>query len=160
MNLTGNPFVDTGLMALTALAGKDEVSNLEFRDIRKTFGNGEQLARDNQALKCFTMVFGTNGPLTQPAYKKGQKNEQIYLSIVRRLLDFAETEGQSGSQCDLTGTRTNFDFHAVCASALAESGLPVPEKKWIGRDWVPLGGSLGNDAQALPAASRPLMSAP
>ena len=34
------------------------------------------------------------------------------------------------------------------ASALRAAGLPVPEKKWVGRDWVPLGGSLGNDAQA------------
>lgn len=32
----------------------------------------------------------------------------------------------------------------------------MPERKWIGRDSVPLAGSLGNDAQALPGGSRPL----
>lgn len=156
MELTGNPFVDTGLIVLTAFAEKDDVERLDFADISKVFGDGEQLARDNQALKCFTMVFGTNGPLTQYAYKKIRKNKEIYLSIVRRLLDSAKTEGRSGPRCDLTGIPTDFDFHAACASALREAGLPVPEKKWVGRDWVPLGGSLGNDAQALPAASRPL----
>lgn len=156
MNLTGNPFVDTGLMVLAALAEKDEVSQLTFSDLRSVFGDGEQLARDNQALKCFTMVFGTNGPLTQPAYRKTSSNKTIYLSIVSQLLDLAEREGDTGDRCDLTGIPTTLDFQAICAKALGEAGLPVPEKKWLGRDWIPLGGSLGNDAQALPVASRPL----
>ena len=56
----------------------------------------------------------------------------------------------------LTGIFTRFNFHKMCASALAEAGQKVPERKSIGRDWVPLAGSLGNDAQALPAASRSL----
>jgi CRISPR-associated protein Cst1 len=156
MDLTGNPFVDTGLMTLTALAGRKSVDDLSLADIQTVFGTGDQLARQNQSLKCFTMVFGTNGPLTQPAYKKSGKNKEIYLSILRQLLDFARAEGQAGPRCDLTGVPTNLDFHAVCAKALSEAGVPVPDKKWLGRDWVPLGGSLGNDAQALPAASRPL----
>ncbi|HEX7359073.1 MAG TPA: hypothetical protein VF283_01140, partial [Bryobacteraceae bacterium] len=156
MELTGNPFVDTGFMVLAALAGKERVLDLSFREIRTVFGDGRPLARDNQRLKCFTMVFGTNGPLTQPAYKKAGKNVEIYLSILRQLLDWAEKEGRTGPRCDLTGIPTDFAFHAVCAKALKDSGLPVPEEKWLGRDFVPLGGSLGNDAQALPSASRPL----
>jgi hypothetical protein len=156
MNPTGNPFVDAGLMVLATLAKKDSVAELRHPDIYKIFGDGEQLARDNQALKCFTMVFGTNGPLTQPAYKKSGKNTQIYLSIVRQLLELAGQEGQRGTRCDLTGIQTEFDFHTVCAKALREASLPVPDRKWLGRDWVPLAGSLGNDAQALPVASRPL----
>ncbi len=156
MDLSGNPFVDTGLMVLAALAEKDHVSDLSLADIRRVFGDGRQLARNNRGLKCFTMVFGTNGPLTQPAYNKSGKNEEIYLGILKQLLDCADKEGKSGPRCDITGIRTAFDFHAACAKALSDGGVPVPEKKWIGRDWVPLGGSLGNDAQALPVASRPL----
>jgi hypothetical protein len=156
MDLSGNPFVDTGLMVLSVLAGKDTVDELTFSDIQQVFGDGEQLARYNLGLKCFTMVFGTNGPLTQPAYKKSGKNKEIYLSIVQQLLRSAKTDGSSGQRCDLTGIRSDLNFHAVCARALGEAGLPVPERKWLGRDWVPLGGSLGNDAQALPVASRPL----
>lgn len=156
MELTGNPFVDTGLMVLTALAGKERVSDLSFPDIRAVFGDGSSLVQDNQRLKCFTMVFGTNGPLTQYAYKKAGKNVQIYRSILRQLLHWAEREGAVGPRCDLTGIPTDFDFHAVCARALTESGLSVPDRKWLGRDFVPMGGSLGNDAQALPSASRPL----
>jgi CRISPR-associated protein Cst1 len=156
MQLTGNPFVDTGLMVLSTLADKETVDDLTLLDVRKVFGNGSALARANQRLKSYTMVFGTNGPLTQPAYKKAKKNESVYLGTLSRLLAQAEREGGKGEPCDLTGIRSDLDFQAVTAAALSEAGLPAPESKWIGRDWVPLGGSLGNDAQALPGASRPL----
>jgi hypothetical protein len=156
MTLTGNPFVDTGLMVLTTLADKETVDDLTFVDIRKVFGDGSSVLRVNQRLKSYTMVFGTNGPLTQPAYKKAKKNEAVYLGTVSRLLSHAEYEGTVGQPCDLTGIRSDLNFHEVAAAALVDAGLPVPDAKWIGRDWVPLGGSLGNDAQALPGASRPL----
>ena len=156
MQLTGNPFVDTGLMVLTTLAGKTSVDALTFADIRQVFGDGSALARHNQRLKSYTMVFGTNGPLTQYAYKKERKNESLYVGTLAGFLQHAETEGNTGQPCDLTGIPTNLDFHAIVSAALAAAGLSVPDQKWIGRDWVPLGGSLGNDAQALPGASRPL----
>ncbi len=155
MDLTGNPFVDTGLMVLTALAEKNDVSSLSFADLRRVFGTGEQLALDNERLKCLPIVF-FNGPLTQPVYKKAGKSKQIYSRIVGQLLDHAEQEGKIGRRCDLTGIKTDFDFRAICANALGQAGSTVPEQKWLGRDWIPLGGSLGNDAQALPGASCPL----
>jgi hypothetical protein len=52
MQLTGNPFVDTGLMVLTTLAGKDHA-------------NGSALAKENRPPKSYTMVFGTNGSLAK-----------------------------------------------------------------------------------------------
>jgi hypothetical protein len=156
LHFSGNPFVDSGLAVMTHLAGKSAVAELAFTDIRELVGDASALTRDNSRLKLFTMVFGTNGVLTQPAYKKAGKNEVIYKAIVNRLLEAAEQEGEEGTPCELTGIRTKFNFHEMCASALGEAGQTVPEQKWIGRDWVPLAGSLGNDAQALPAASRPL----
>jgi len=156
MQLTGNPFVDTGLMVLTTLADKDAVDDLTLADIRKVFGDGSTLARVNQRLKSYKLVFGANGPLTQPAYKKAKKNETVYLGTLSRFLAQAEMEGSDGEPCDLTGIRSDLNFNAVASAALAEAGLHAPGRKWIGRDWVPLGGSLGNDAQALPGASRPL----
>lgn len=125
LRFTGNPFVDGGLAVMTRLAGRDCLSELTLADVRKLVDDGSHLTRDNSRLKSFTMVFGTNGVLTQPAYKKTGQNEVIYKAIVQRFLNAA---GQEGSQ-------------------------KVPNRKWIGRDWVPLAGSLGNDAQALPAAS-------
>lgn len=156
LHFSGNPFVDSGLAVMAYLAGKGDIGDLTFADIRKLVNDGSVLTRDNLRLKSFTMVFGTNGVLTQHAYKKIGKNEVIYKAIVKRLLEAAEHEGEEGTPCELTGIRTQFNFQEMCVSALAEAGQKVPERKWIGRDWVPLAGSLGNDAQALPAASRPL----
>src|SRR4051812_36244191 len=121
MQFTGNPFVDTGLMILTVLARRERVEDLSFPDIRKVFGDGSTLARKNQQLKSYTMVFGTNGPLTQPAYKKVKKNEEVYCGIVSRLLSHAEQEGTSGPPCDLTGIPSTLNFHKVAAAALADA---------------------------------------
>lgn len=156
MELTGNPFVDSGMAVMAHLAGRETVSEMGRADVRALVGDGTDLARTNSQLKLFTMVFGTNGPLTQPAYKKAKKNESIYCAIVARLLQVAAEEGAIGEPCELTGIRSTLNFHQVCAAALAQAGQNVPEQKWIGRDWVPLAGSLGNDARALPSASRPL----
>lgn len=156
MEFTGNPFVDGGLAVVTHLAAKSDVNELTLSDIAAAVGDGGELCRTNSRLKSFTMVFGTNGPLTQPAYKKSGANEIIYRAVLRKLADAMLDEGQAGEPCELTGIRTQFDFHQTCVEALREGGQKLPERKWVGRDWVPLAGSLGNDAQALPAASRPL----
>jgi hypothetical protein len=156
MELTGNPFVDGGLAVAAHLAGRSDVDALSVHDIVRTLGDGSELCKANLRLKSFTMVFGTNGPLTQPAYKKSGANEIIYKAVLRRLAGAMLDEGQAGEPCELTGIRTQFDFHQTCVEALKEGGQKLPERKWVGRDWVPLAGSLGNDAQALPAASRPL----
>jgi len=156
MELTGNPFVDGGLAVVAHLAGRSGIGELSPSDISTTLSDGTELCKANLRLKSFTMVFGTNGPLTQPAYKKSGANEIVYKAVLRRLATAMLEEGQGGEPCELTGIRTLFDFHRTCVEALREGGQKLPERKWVGRDWVPLAGSLGNDAQALPAASRPL----
>ena len=100
LQFTGNPFVDSGLAVMTHLAGRRDVSELTFSEVKKLTNDGGALARDNSRLKSFTMVFGTNGVLTQPAYKKAGKNKLIYKAIVKSLLDAAEQEGSEGSPCE------------------------------------------------------------
>ena len=156
MEFTGNPFVDGGLAVVTHLAGKSDIGQLSLSDVMDVLGDGGGLCRANSRLKSFTMVFGTNGPLTQYAYRKSGANELIYKGVLRRLAQATHDEGSTGEPCELTGIPTQFDLHQTCAEALREGGQRTPERKWVGRDWVPLAGSLGNDAQALPAASRPL----
>lgn len=156
MQFTGNPFVDAGLAVISRLAGKADIVDLSWPDIQALVGDGSDLTHQNLQLRSFTMVFGTNGPLIQYAYKKAGQNELIYRELIRGLLEAAQMEGSNGAPCELTGIPTEFDFHGVCSQALRAAGQKIPERKWIGRDSVPLAGSLGNDAQALPAASRPL----
>ena len=156
MEFTGNPFVDGGLAVVTRLAAKSDIRELNLDDVSSVLGDGNDLCKTNSALKSFTMVFGTNGPLTQYAYVKSGANEVIYKGVLRRLAEAIHDEGRVGEPCELTGIPTRFDLHKICSEALREGGQKTPERKWVGRDWVPLAGSLGNDAQALPGASRPL----
>ncbi len=81
MELTGNPFVEGGLAVATHLAGRSNPREVTLSDLTKTLGDGTELCRANSRLKSFTMIFGTNGPLTHPAYKKsGKKKPSTKLS--------------------------------------------------------------------------------
>ena len=158
--LSGNPFVDTGLGVIAALGRLDDVTVLTLEKVREVFGDGSQLAEWNSRLKTFTQVFGNNGPLFQTGYgyKKGvgpsERNLTIYRETLQALLDSIPVASK-GSPCEGCGSRTDFDFARACGGVIEAAEAKVPGEKWIGRDWFPLSGSLGSDAQALPVASRP-----
>ncbi|MBT9132225.1 MAG: hypothetical protein DDT33_00738 [Firmicutes bacterium] len=158
IELTGNPFVDTGLGVIAALAQLEDVYNLTSDHLKAVHGDGNQLVAWNSKLKTFTQTFGTNNPLFQYGYgfKKGKgpsnTNVAIYKSTLRGFL-LEIDKSKSGPRCWACGTTSGFDFAQVCRKAVEENGRELPEDKWVGRDWFPLAGSLGSDAQALPAAS-------
>jgi len=159
IELTGNPFVDTGLAVIASLANLDDINELNLSHLKNVFGNGTQLVDTNARLKTFTQVFGTNNPLFQPSYgfKKGVGPSDVNKAIYKNTLNgFLEEIGkrESGQKCWACGDSTNFQFSQVCKKAIEAEGKIVPDEKWIGRDWFPLAGSLGSDAQALPAASQ------
>jgi len=160
IELTGNPFVDTGLGVIASLAGMDDIKDLTLSNLKAVYNDGEQLAMWNSKLKTFTQIFGTNNPLFQPSYgfKKGKgpsdTNKAIYKSTITGLLSEIGKPGD-GPRCWACGSPSNFDFAIICKNAVEDNGKKAPEEKWVGRDWFPLAGSLGSDAQALPAASQP-----
>ena len=157
--LSGNPFVDTGLGVIAALGGLDDVTALTLAKVREVFDDGTGLAEWNSKLKTFTQVFGTNGPLFQKGYgyKKGvgpgERNLAIYRGTLEALLD-AISAASKGSPCEACGGPTDFDFASACSKVIEAAEAKAPDEKWVGRDWFPLSGSLGSDAQALPVASR------
>jgi len=75
MEFTGNPFVDGGLAVVAHLAEKSDISELSLADIEGVLRDGSGLCRTNSGIKSFTMVFGTNGPLTQYAYRKSVRTK-------------------------------------------------------------------------------------
>lgn len=150
-NVTGNPFVDTSLAAISHLAGKESFINLTNEDVERVFGDGQTIADWNSRLKSFTMIFGNNGPLYQP---RGKSNEGIrkkkYDFILLSLLDQIHNPNEGSGICECCGNGYNCDL------TLAYNILDEENKKeyFVGRDYFPLIGSLGSDAQALPASSR------
>lgn len=159
-NFTGNPFVDTGLSVLVAKArekgwtGKT-VQELTPDALRQAIGDGKWLAQANRRLKAFNMVVGNNSPLTNtssnPSLRKANRGRlnpedddgfKAYVSILQGLVTEATAPQQNdGIPCECCGMRPT-------TKVLAANG------KEIGREWFPLAGSLGSDAQALPASSR------
>lgn len=156
--LTGNPFVDTGLLTLQAHASKQRglksalplTHELVAEAMNDAEGFGRWLAKANRQLNSFFMVC-TNSALSNPSTNKSLKDKKElgllaeedtgwkdYLETLRRLHEeLIEGHGEDSPICESCGERP------------ATNVL-----KRLGRDFFPLAGSLGNDAQALPAASR------
>lgn len=154
IDLTGNPFVDTGLAVIAARAHLDDVRDLTVDTIRTLHNDGNQLTTWNSSLKNFTMIFTSNSLLTNPAIKDKAKRAQSYQAVLGGLLSKFGNEELS-RRCEACGTFRSVDFDTLCRTAVA--GIEIKDQvRAIGRDWFPLSGSLGSDAQALPAASRPV----
>ena len=75
INLTGNPFVDTGIFTIKAHLARESngepKETLQVEDINRAFesddGFARWLARANRQLKSFFMVVGTNSALVNLA---------------------------------------------------------------------------------------------
>jgi CRISPR-associated protein Cst1 len=160
IELTGNPFVDTGLGVIASLSKLDDINHLNLSHIKSVYGDGTQLVEWNSKLKAFSQIFGTNNPLYHPSlgFKKGvgpsDNNKFVYKSILEGLLSEIG-KSSNGRRCWSCGSPTDFDFIEITSRPIEKIGKKPPEEKYLGRDWFPLAGSLGSDAQALPAASLP-----
>ncbi len=139
---TGNPFVDTGLSVIAVKADKESITDLTKEDLQMVIDDGIWLAKANRQLKAFYMVVGINSPLTNPSLKKDDKGLKKYASILTDLANDAIVSDNRGNVlCEVCGKWTP-------TNVLHEYDID------IGREWFPLSGSMGNDAQALPSASR------
>lgn len=159
-NLTGNPFVDTGILTILAhvSAKNDDVilDELTPEILTEAMGEGEEfgkwLAKANRQLNAFVMtclnsslVNSSNNPFFNKHKQYGILDERdtgwkLYLETLKKLYDeLLTTDVQNAS----------LPFCESCGDRPATQIL-----KSIGRDFFPLAGSIGNDAQALPAASR------
>ncbi|MBI5181338.1 MAG: hypothetical protein HZA06_00315 [Nitrospirae bacterium] len=152
---TGNPWVDGGLAVIVAKSGKEKIEDFTDKDFETIVSDGAWLAKANRQLKAFTMVVGINSPLTNtssnPSLKKENRNKKLnpledtgfqqYCEVIKELKESAIKQINGKFACEACGERPATD---------------VLEKhnKEIARDWFPLAGSIGSDAQALPAASR------
>ncbi|MDQ3748801.1 MAG: hypothetical protein M3367_07295 [Acidobacteriota bacterium] len=158
IDLTGNPFVDTGIFTIKAHLAKEQGGEpkefLQAEDIKTAFeskdGFARWLARANRQLKAFMMVCGKNSPLTNSATNKWLDKEKkvgilderdsgwaTYLETLQGLVNELFSDELEDVLCESCGQRRASNF-----------------LKSATREWFPLAGSLGSDAQALPAASR------
>jgi CRISPR-associated protein Cst1 len=153
ISLTGNPFVDTGLAVLASKSGCKTMDGLTLEKMKEAHGDGSELARRNSKFKSITIIFTTNSLLTQPSIKPPEKRLQLYSTITTALLNRVGFE-DFPERCESCGNPKSLNFDRTIAETLIPLGYKKDEVKYVGRDWFPLAGSIGSDAQALPAGSR------
>jgi hypothetical protein len=167
--LTGNPFVDNGLAAVAAFAGCKNIGELTFRKIKLYHGDGMDLARRNDRLRATWLIF-PDSMLTNPnkSFSEDPHRLENYAKLTTAILGNIGHESIAES-CDICGNAASVDLDQLFRKVLPEQEQePESEsksksksqsdegKRYICRDWFPLAGSMKNDAQALPAASRSL----
>lgn len=152
-NLTGNPFVDTGLAVIAARSGLDSVGEVTLDTIRSLHKDGEWLARDVCSLKSFTMIFTRNALLTNGKSDPESVEERIkiHAAITSELLNYIGRETVE-TYCQACGNPKSLDFSATINRVVSLFDREAKDR-FVGRDWFPLVGSLGSDAQSLPSAS-------
>jgi len=125
---------------------------LSLHDLVKVHGDGKRLAQRNLKLKSMTMIFSNNSLATNPAIKDPKKRAQYYSMITTAILNSIGKEDLT-ERCESCGNEHSLDIDLLVRRTLGPLGFS-DSTRYIGRDWFPLAGSMGSDAQALPAASR------
>ncbi|MBC9932180.1 hypothetical protein [Chitinophaga qingshengii] len=144
---TGNALLNASLMTVEAMAQLRDVTGITPAVLLRLYEE-KKLPAVNRRLKNYSMLFTINGPLYYP------DDGEVYDALFREIVRSVEYEGSQ--VCELSGLRFNRSFEEVYLAALERIG--VSEKEIAGRDlsvnrvWIPLIGSLGSDAQALPQA--------
>lgn len=152
ISLTGNPFVDTGLAVLASLSSCKSIDDLTLDQMKKVHGNGEELARWNSKLKSTSMIFTIDSLATHPGIKPLERKMKFYSQITTAILNSIDHEDVH-ERCESCGNEFSLNLDELIRRTLVPLGYK--DKMWfVGRDWFPLAGSMGSDAQALPAASR------
>lgn len=163
IDLTGNPFVDTGILTIQSHLAKEEHREIKEvlnpQQIRQAMeskeGFGIWLAKANRQLKSFYMVVGTNSSLVNPSNNKMMNKTKDYGFLAEEDSGWQTYIEKLEELCNEfleDSAQDNFDKKILCESCGERPATRVIES--VGRDFFPLAGSIGNDAQALPAASR------
>jgi hypothetical protein len=152
ISLTGNPFVDTGLAVLAFKSHCESIDELTLEKMKAVHGDGTELARRNSKLKSTSMIFTINSLATHPQ-KSAEKRLQLYSAITTAFLNGIGFEDVH-ERCESCGNDYSLNLNKVFCETLVPLGEKKSETRYTGRDWFPLAGSIGSDAQALPAGSR------
>lgn len=158
VDLTGNVFVDNGLAVIAALCKCNAIEDLSLRKMKLIHrkSNGKDLARNNIRLKANHMVF-MNSITTQPSYSQKEKIAK-YAKMTTAILDNIGHETLP-EFCDFCGVPYSVNLTELFQKNLKSTRVKNKDQKhFIGRDWFPLSGSMLNDAQGMPCASRALNS--
>ncbi len=169
MNSSTNPELVLSNLKFKVRSDKQKISDIEAKIVEEQSGRNSErklLQLRNQKDKANSALAAHEKKLIERRDKQASAQQtdsptpvdsgrQEYLMVIQALLyDLLTGRYSMATSCECTGT-----FPATLAFSAASRYVRLKMKSTredfvIGRDWFPLAGSLGNDAQALPAASR------
>ncbi|HEY1249449.1 MAG TPA: hypothetical protein VGE97_10715, partial [Nitrososphaera sp.] len=153
LDLTGNPLVDNGLAVIAALCNCEQIEELTLRRAKRMHLKGEGLARANMRLRANYLVF-SNSISMQPSYSNEERLDK-YARLTTAILSNMGHE-TNPNYCDFCNNSISVDLDQLFRETFGKDSAEAKIKHYIGRDWIPLVGSIGSDAQGLPTASRSL----
>lgn len=148
-NYTGNAMLNNALMTIEALGKTNSVDEISTDLLFKIYED-KKLLKLNRRLKSYTMLFTKNGPL----HNDKTNGEKVYDSLFKKIIGSFENDGNK--TCEISGLKFETSFDEIFKQLLKE--LKYPDKEInkkdtsINRNWFPLIGGLGSDAQSLPQA--------
>ena len=108
IELTGNPFVDTGLAIIAHLSDCSTIDDLTLADIKTLHGDGEWLARNYIELKSTYLLFGSNCLILQNQIEPEQRIT-YYTKVTLAILNSIGQE-DIGERCDTCGNDSSLDL--------------------------------------------------
>ncbi len=146
---TGNAMLNNALMTIEALSNVKSVSEITPSLLLELY-KSQDLKEINKRLKSYTMLFTKNGPL----HNDSANGDRIYKALFNAICNNFENEGVY--RCEISGLKFQTKFNEIFDRELYKMGftkIEVNKKDTnLGRNWFPLAGGLGSDAQALPQA--------
>ena len=158
LSWTGNPIVDTGLAVAVVRAGKQSPDEMSIADFQDVIGDGQWLVDANSKLNAYVALFA-NGFLNRSnkkAMDDGTEQGKYKRILIELKNHLSNTTIDNQLVCECTGEfpAANQFLRELTVRLRQEGVLKDSQNLDLGRNAFPLLGSLGNDAGALPAASR------
>ena len=136
--------LDNALLALMIHGGCSKLSDITPRLVKSLVT--EDLASLYKRMKVYSMIYTRNGPL----HNRKKDGLEVYIKLMHHILDQHENKGNL--TCEITGLKFERSFTEEYEDVIERYGFEGTIDKSMSRCWLPLAGSLGSEAQALPQA--------
>ena len=131
IQLTGNPFVDTGLAVIAHLSDCSSIDDLTLADMKSLHGDGESLARNNIELKSSYQLFGSDYLILQNRIEREQRimhHTKVTLAVLNSIghEDIVE-------RCDTCGNDRSLDLDKLVRASGYDAERNERRKKGKGK---------------------------
>jgi hypothetical protein len=172
MNSSTNPALVLSNLKLKIIAAKQKISSLDEQIAEEEQGKNRDkklLELSNKRDKAVDALKKEEEKLKKRSPAAKQEDSGVdsqaqaaddaglreYLIVIKTLLrDVVKEKYSKAAPCECTGVFPASDAMAAASKIIRRCTKSDRSDFVVGRDWFPLAGSIGNDAQALPAASR------